>query len=296
MDPLADTVVDQPAQPPGGLTGQRRIATVRIELGALTDQGKVRTNNEDNFHVASFGRYLRTLLSSLPEGQVPDHVGEVGYAYAVADGMGGKAAGEIASRLAISLLIQHVLETPDWIFANDESSTSEVIDRTVQRFRNVNEGVIQSSETRPALKGMGTTLSLAMSLGDQLIVAHVGDSRVYLSRAGTLHRLTSDHTMAQRLARMGVRDAARFHHILTHAIGIAKTGGEPDISRYRLLDGDRLLLCTDGLTEMVDEAALARELARDAPAEEVCRTLIDLALAAGGKDNVTVVVAGYRMP
>src|SRR5262249_1758307 len=143
---------------------------------------------------------------------------------------------------------------------------------------------------------MGTTLSLAMSLGDDLIIAHVGDSPAYLWRRGELHRLTRDHTLGRHLAELGAADSARFHHVLTHAIGIQGTGGEPDILRYRLAAGDRLLLCTDGLTDMVDDEAIARELARESPADEVCRALIDLALEGGGKDNVTAAVAAYRIP
>jgi protein phosphatase len=278
----------EPAGPP--------TAAVRVDLAARTDPGKVRKNNEDNFHVARFGRFLRTLLSSLPDGQVPHEAEECGYAFAVADGMGGMAAGEVASRLAITLFVQHALDTPDWILSRREPFASEVIDRAAERFRHVNEAVIERAESGPGLRGMGSTLSLALSFGDDLIVAHVGDSPVFLCRKGELHRLTRDHTMGERLARLGVTDAGRFHHVLTHAIGIRGTGGEPDIRRYRLADGDRLLLCTDGLTDMVDDATIARELGRAGPADDACRTLVELALANGGRDNVTAVVAGYHIP
>jgi protein phosphatase len=239
---------------------------------------------------------MRTLLSSLPDGQLPSEAEEAGFAFAVADGMGGMAAGEVASRMAITLFVRHTLETPDWIMSREEPYASDVVDRTAQRFREVNDAVIEQAETGAGLKGMGTTLSLALSLGNDLIVAHVGDSPVFLLSRGTLHRLTRDHTMGQRLARLGVTEAGKFHHVLTHAIGIRGTGGEPDIRRYRLADGDRLLLCTDGLTDMVDDAAIARELGKEGTADEACKNLIELALKNGGRDNVTVVVAGYRIP
>jgi protein phosphatase len=271
-------------------------AAVRVDLAARTHPGKVRSNNEDNFHVVRFGRYLQTLLSSLPDGQIPSVAEESGYAFAVADGMGGMAAGEIASRMAITLLVNHYLATPDWILGREEPHAAEVLDRAAQRFRDVNEAVIEQASNEPRLKGMGTTLSLALTLGDDLIVAHVGDSPIFLSRRGALHRLTRDHTMGERLARLGVTDAGRFHHVLTHAIGIPGTGGQPDVRRYRLADGDRLLLCTDGLTDMVDDETITRELGRESSADDTCRTLIELALAHGGKDNVTTVVAGYRIP
>jgi protein phosphatase len=271
-------------------------AAVQVDLGARTHPGKVRPNNEDAFHVARFGRYLRTLLSSVPGSQIPNEVEESGYAFAVADGMGGMAAGEVASRMAITLLIRHVLATPDWILSFDEPYAMEVLDRAAQRFTHINEAVLDRAESEPDLRGMGTTLSLALSLGADLMIAHVGDSPVFLSRRGQIHRLTRDHTLGQQMAGRGATTAARFRHVLTHAIGIPETGAEPDLQRYRLADGDRLLLCTDGLTDMVDDATIARELGREEPADAVCRALIDLALDSGGRDNVTAVVAGYRLP
>ena len=135
-----------------------------------------------------------------------------------------------------------------------------------------------------------------MSLGDDLIVTHVGDSPVCLFREGRLHRLTRDHTAAEQWrSTLSAGDAARVRHILTRAIGVPEAGGEPDVSRHKLADGDRLLLCTDGLTDMVDDEAIARELGRAASADAACQALVDRALENGGKDNVTVVVAAYSI-
>ncbi len=115
---------------------------------------------------------------------------------------------------------------------------------------------------------MGTTLSMAISLGDDLIVAHLGDSPVYLFRNGHLHRLTKDHTMEKERQHFDP-NAARFRHVLTRAIGFP-SGGSPDLGRFRLADGDRLLLCSDGLNDMVDDAAIARELlGRSRPTRQV---------------------------
>ena len=265
-----------------------------IDLGGRTHPGKVRANNEDNFHAVRFGRYLRTLLSSLPPGDVPEETDRPGFAVAVADGMGGQAAGEVASRLAIKLLLEQALQTPDWVLGREASDLSKVSDRAVQRFQEVNEAVQAHGQSGPGLRGMGTTLSLTMSLGDDLIVTHVGDSPVCLFRQGQLYRLTRDHTAAEQWrATLNAADAARFRHVLTRAIGVA--GGEPDVSRHKLADGDRLLLCTDGLTDMVDDESIARELGRAPSADAACRALVDLALENGGKDNVTVVVVTYAI-
>src|SRR5262249_29528717 len=135
-----------------------------------------------------------------------------------------------------------------------------------------------------------------------LLIAYVGDSRAYLFRGGTLRRLTRDHTKAQELADCGViaqEDVAthRLRHILTQALGVWEGGGEPDIERIGLEDGDRLLVCTDAVTDMVDEPTIAAELApgRNASAALACQALLAWALARGGKDNVTIVVAVYHV-
>jgi len=141
---------------------------------------------------------------------------------------------------------------------------------------------------------MGTTLSVALSRGGDLLVAHVGDSRVYLLRGGKLHRLTRDHSATQPVVDPSRAAPIRYRRVLTHAIGLGDTGGEPDLYHYKLEDGDRLLLCTDGLTDMVKEDSVASELGSAAAAADACRSLVDRALERGGRDNVTAVVAIYH--
>jgi protein phosphatase len=289
---MSDTIQDLRALGPEEAAPPARLA---VDIGGRTHAGKVRPNNEDNFHVVQFGRHLRTVLSSLPAGHAPEEVDRVGYAIAVADGMGGHAAGEVASRRAITLLVEFALLTPDWVLGSDDASLAEAMDRAAGRFRCVNEEILAEARSLPAERGMGTTLSLALSLGEDLIVAHVGDSPVCLFRGGRLLRLTRDHTAAREWAGLNATTGTRFRHVLTRAIGSADTGGRPDVARYRLADGDRLLVCTDGLTGMVDDESIARELGRGTSSDEACEALINLALERGGKDNVTVVVATYRL-
>jgi protein phosphatase len=274
---------------------------VQVDLAALSHQGLVRPNNEDRFLVVRGGRFLQTLMTNLEEGQVPHEFGDTVYAMAVADGMGGMAAGEVASRMALSTLVSLVLDTPDWIFSHEEPQVERLLDRSARRFREVNQALREETRRDPRLAGMGTTLTLAWSFGADLFITHVGDSRVYLLRQGLLHRLTRDHTLAQALVDTGIisqEEAAthRLRHVLTQAIGVAEDGGKPEVQRLGLADGDRLLLCTDGLTDMVEDETIANELKRGASADAACRALLDLALRRGGKDNVTVVVAGYRIP
>jgi protein phosphatase len=142
---------------------------------------------------------------------------------------------------------------------------------------------------------------LAFSLGKDLVICHIGDSRAYLFRRGQLHKLTADHTLAQALAdhgQIGQEDIAthRLRHVLTRALGMESREAQPDVQKLLLADSDCLLLCTDGLTEMVAEARIAAILGSGETAAQRCQRLVDEALNAGGKDNVTVIVGHYRLP
>ncbi|QDU20360.1 PP2C family protein-serine/threonine phosphatase [Urbifossiella limnaea] len=287
-----DTVDDVPSLGGGA---SRAVGPIFVDAAGRTHVGHARKSNEDNFHITRFGRYLRTVASSLTAPDTPDDFEQVGYGFAVADGVGGSAAGEVASRLAITLIIDLVLQTPDWVFAENAIDVRTVMARTARRFGLVNDAVVAEAAARPGLRGMGSTLSLAISMGAELIVAHVGDSPVFLYRGGRLLRLTRDHTVPT--SQLGVHPAvaARVRLALTHAIGIPATGGAPELSRHKLADRDRILLCTDGLTDLVSEDDIADELGR-VSAEDACQALVGRALDRGGGDNVTVVVASFRFP
>jgi len=213
--------------------------------------------------------------------------------------MGGAAAGEVASRTAIRTLIDLAIQTPDWIMRLDEEHAGQVLERMNQRFQQLQEVLHDKAQSDPKLSGMGTTMTLALSLEANLIVCHTGDSRAYLLREGELHLLTRDQTMVQSLVDAGAirPEEARRHpmrHVLTGVI-TTKSGQIPvELHHVPLVDGDRVLLCTDGLTDMLGDAEIAQVLGADTPASETCRALVDRALEAGGKDNVTAVVAKYR--
>lgn len=270
-----------------------------VEYGAATHQGLVRTQNEDRYFFARFGRSLQTLLTNLPEQRLPRRLDEIGYGMLVADGMGGAAAGEFASELAVLSLVSLVLDTPDWILSTQESEVERVLERMTQRFQQIDQILSEHGELDAKLAGMGTTMTLACSLGPRLVIAHVGDSRAYLLRGNDLHRLTMDHTVAQHLVDMGLFERVeqvtrRLQHALARCLGGQGGACTPDVQQLLLGDGDQLLLCTDGLTNMVDHASIARILTSSGSARGACQALVDAALANGGKDNVTVVLARYR--
>ena len=165
----------------------------------------------------------------------------------------------------------------------------------------VSADVIERGKTDENLRGMGSTLTAVRSFGRDLMVIHVGDSRAYLFRAGKLHRLTRDHTYVQLLVDTGQMSAgeaatSRMRSVLTNVLGGSDERVQVDVDLMRLDDGDQLMLCSDGLTDHLDDAAIAETLATTGPAADACARLLQQALDGGGRDNVTVVVATYSLP
>jgi len=273
---------------------------VTVDAAGLSHQGKVRFNNEDHYLVSRVGRSMEILATNMPDGELPPRVDDSGYIMMVADGMGGPPGGEVASRMAISTLVRIVLDVPDWIMRPDPSSAEEVLNRAIEYYRQVDAKLTQRGAADPSLTGMGTTMTVAYSAGTHLFLAHVGDSRAYLYRRGSLQQLTRDHNSAQMLADAGIiaregRFTDRLRHVLTNVLGATKAPASVEVHRLRLEDGDRILLCTDGLSEMLDDAEIRGILERTIQPEQACRSLVDLALERGGHDNVTVVMARYAV-
>jgi serine/threonine protein phosphatase PrpC len=288
-------------RPPASGPSDPVSTLVRIDVSALSHTGHHRDNNEDHFLVAKASRSLQTITTSLPDGDIPARVDEVNYVMVVADGMGGHAAGEVASRMAIATLIKLALEAPDWILRVDEGYGREIVRRSRTRVQKVGAMIVEQGQRDPALKGMGTTLTLARSLGRDLMITHVGDSRAYLLRGPHLHRLTRDHTYAQLLVDIGELApdhvaSSQHRHVLTNALGGSTEEVHVDTDRVRLEDEDRVLLCSDGLTDLVDDETIMRLLREASGSKEACDRLVQEALDRGGRDNVTVIVAAFRLP
>ena len=274
---------------------------VEIDVDARSHSGYHRAKNEDHFFVTRLSRTLQTMITSLPAEDVPALAEEVNYVMVVADGMGGHAAGELASRTAISALVGLALEVPDWIFKIDEEHVPEIERRSRKYVQEVGAMLVEHGRRDAALRGMGTTLTVVRSLGRDLLITHVGDSRAYLLRGGGLHRLTRDHTFAQLLVdsgRLAPDDVAmsRHRHVLTNALGGSIEDVQVDTDRLQLEDGDRLLLCSDGLTDLVDDQTITNILRETTRSSDACERLVQRALDNGGRDNVTVIVAAYRLP
>jgi protein phosphatase len=269
---------------------------IAVDLGAATHPGLVRPNNEDSYLVSRADRSLETLLTNLSAGEIPAWAAERSYGLVVADGMGGHAAGEVASHVALRTVIEHVLATADWIMRDAAAHQRRIEERMADRFVAADAAVQEQAHEHPQLSGMGTTLTMAVSSGVNLFLGHVGDSRAYLLRGGRLCVLTRDHSFAQTLADAGSISASKvathpLRNVLLRHIG----GGaaKADLRHLTLESGDQLLLCTDGLTDLVAEPAIAEILQAAPSAQVACDQLVAAALAAGGKDNVTALVARY---
>ena len=269
-----------------------------IDIAGATHKGHVRQINEDHYLVIRFGRSLENLSSNLPEGVVKRDYELIGHGMFVADGMGGMAAGDVASRTALTKLIEMIVETPDWILSVDkEQDLKTVLQRMTRRFLRVDESIKEEARLDKTQRGMGTTLTVAGTLGSNLLIGHVGDSRAYLLRDDKITQLTKDHTVAQALIDAGVSPndpvSLSLQHLLTAALGSLDAEIEPEVSRWNLSPGDQLLLCSDGLTRMVDNNSILLAVREANSAARACHNLIELALAAGGLDNVTVVLARF---
>jgi protein phosphatase len=276
-----------------------RASNVRVtDVAGASHKGHVRQINEDHFLVIRFGRSLENLMSNLPEGVLKSDYELTGYGMLVADGMGGMAAGDVASRMAVTKLIELIVDTPDWILSVEkEQHLKTALQRMTQRFLRVDESIKEEARRDTTRRGMGTTLTVAGTLGSDLMIGHVGDSRAYLLRDGRIKQLTKDHTVAQALIDAGVSPddpiSASMRHLLTAALGALDAEIDPEMNRWQLSPGDQLLLCSDGLTKMVDDATILLVASEANSAARGCHDLIELALAAGGLDNVTVVLARF---
>ena len=297
-DSPGERAMSQPANAEDTLPLTPPKRTLVVRACGKTDPGKVRPGNEDHFLVAELSRTLRVQQTSLP--QPPSKQGRSrGHMLLVADGMGGHAAGEVASALTVETVegfVVELLRRFSNLRADDEQGVLADLREAVLR---ADARIVEEVDRHPEFAGMGTTLTLAFASGTRLFIIHAGDSRCYRFRAGKLEQLTEDHTLVARMAARGeIRpEEARTHprrHIVTNVLGGNSPGVRADVQVEGIEAGDMLLLCSDGLTDMLDDARLALVLAEAAAPEAACARLVAEANEAGGKDNITAVVARWE--
>jgi protein phosphatase len=268
-----------------------------VRAHGLTHPGKVRPANEDQFLVAELTKAMLLLHSSLSQSQVQQGQ-ERGHLFIVADGVGGHAGGQRASALAVRSIENFVLNSLKWFFELKGAEENAVLAEFRTALKQADTRLFEDAAQHPELSGMGTTLTLAYSLDRELFVAHVGDSRCYLMRAGVLHRLTHDHTMLEEMLRSGHLkpkdvEGNYLRHVVTNIVGGHTPGVKIEVKKVTLEAGDLVLLCSDGLTEMLADSEIAAILKEKPEPEAACQRLVDRANEQGGRDNVTVIVAAY---
>ena len=268
-----------------------------VRCFGLTDRGRVRGRNEDCLLVAELRKAMVVRQSNLPH-PATQYGDDRGYLFLVADGMGGHRAGEQASALAVTTIEEVVLNTFKWFFELRGPEGQQVLAEFQRALREADVRLNAEMVGRPELYGMGTTLTMAYVFHGQLFVAHVGDSRCYLLRERTLYRLTNDHTLVADLVRSGQlapEQAAghRLRHVITNVVGGGRHGVQVEVHKTDLEHEDALLVCSDGLTEMVSDERVARVLAEEPDPRRACARLVEEANAAGGTDNVSVIVARF---
>ena len=265
-----------------------------IDLFGMTHVGLVRQRNEDHFLVCTLHHTMTVHGTSLSDaGRLPLRSQRLATVGMVADGVGGAAAGSEASRLAVASVAGYVSGALECLTAEDPSRTDEFRAALELAAFAAHDTVRAQAEANPDKRGMATTLTLMISTWPHAYVMQVGDSRCYYWHDEGLQCMTRDQTMAQDLVDAGVlapEQAAEspLANVLSSALGASEA--RPVISMMTVRRGCAMVLCTDGLTKHVSEEEIAATLRTGTSSEQVCRALVDLALARGGTDNVTVVV------
>jgi protein phosphatase len=270
-----------------------RAGDIVVHVFGRTDVGRTREHNEDAFVVADLTADNATL-----QPEVRTHrTGNKGSLFMVADGMGGAAAGEIASAMAVDAVLNQLRAT--WLV--DSTSEPQSFVRAIKvATKAANEQINTFATTHPEYRGMGTTATVAGLLGDTLYIAQVGDSRAYLVRDGVARQITKDQSLMQKLIEAGELTEEEAEHSERRNIILQALGPEPtikvDLTHQTVRRGDQLVLCSDGLSGQVSKEEIAEVVTKENDLTIACRELIDRANANGGPDNITVIIARFDGP
>ncbi len=265
--------------------------SVRVSVFGKTDLGRTRDHNEDAFLVADL-----TARKANLKPEVRDHVvGPRGSLFMVADGMGGAAAGEIASQMATEVVYQHL----STVWADDPDPSEERFAfRMKEAVELANQRIHEYAREHPEARGMGTTATVAGVYGTGLWLAQIGDSRGYLARGGEVIQLTRDQSLTQRLVDAGELTEEEAEQSERRNIILQALGPDPrvrvDLSHQPLRRGDILVICSDGLSGQVRREEIGQLIAEHRELPALCSALIDLANSRGGPDNITVVAARFE--
>lgn len=292
--PELDNSIDRTEQESPPIDCATSALVVPVQIGAASHVGKVRQNNEDQYAVIRRRRSREALMTSLPSGVLFENEEEA-YILLVADGMGGAAFGEVASELALRTIWELEASMASWPDKVDDHSANRLLEDVDDVIQLIHRRIRQRASQQPELVGMGTTLTAVISIGLDAFVVHVGDSRAYHVYQDQIRQVTRDHTLAQQLVDAGI-DASRtqaFQHVLTNCLGADARQVTSEVHHLLLNRGDYLVLCTDGLSDLVSAEEIHSAIAATDDSQQACDRLVDLALELGGKDNITLVIARF---
>jgi PPM family protein phosphatase len=274
----------------------------QMDCFGLTDSGLKRPTNQDHYLIADLNKSMRIHDTSLTlDSETRVYGGSQGKLLIVADGMGGEAEGEQACTIAVDQLTTYVLNSLSWCFRLEEDSEHDFEDHLKEALQSC-QGKIQAIvATHPEMQTMGTTMTMVYIVWPRAFVVHVGDSRCYMLRNGEFDQITVDHTVSEIMVEKGQlsREEAQHSpmgHVLWNVLGGRSNDLSVDVYKLTLESDDVLLLCTDGLYNMVPRETLQELLNSYTSAESACRKLVDLANENGGKDNITAIVAHFLAP
>jgi protein phosphatase len=273
---------------------------VELEVGARSDSGRALAHNTDHYLAIRLGRVQHILATSLAPDDLPDDFEEYGYSLLVADGLGEQSVGARASRVALSAAAHLAIQFGKWNVRLGPETPAEIIEQAEFFYQRINKAVQDASHEDERLAGMAASLTSVYIAGVDLFFAHVGHTKAFLFRDGALIHLTTDHTLRQEeLDLPGPKPLAGSKldggHVVTESLGSRVGGPNVEIEHIQLWSNDRILLCTNGLTDVVADDRIADVLALRRHPNDDCQRLVDEALAAGGPDNITVLVADYRI-
>ena len=275
-----------------------RPTSNNVDVFGLSHRGKVRTENQDQFLIASLHKLLRVHQSSLPPDDITNLVSESrGYILLVADGVAGRPDGQVASGKAVKTIAHHVTHLTDLYRRLDSNNEAVFVAELEKSVLKSHELLVEEGKKEYAGRGGATTLTMVAVLWPKAYVVQVGDSRCYRLREGRLERLTEDQTIVQALLDNGALTQTEAHRSPLRGVLASALGGRDALPTIHATDcrwDDVVLLCTDGLTRHVSDDEIGAELRAPRTSQESCQRLVQLALDCGGEDNVTVVIGRLK--
>ena len=275
-----------------------RPTSTNVDVFGLTHRGRVRSENQDQFLIASLHKLLRVHQSSLPPEDITTLISESrGYILLVADGVAGRPAGQLASGTVVKTIAHHVTHVMDLYRRLDSNNEATFVAELEKSVLKSHDALVEEGKKEYAGFGGATTLTMVAALWPHAYVIQVGDSRCYRLRDGRLERMTNDQTLAQALLDQGALTVTEAHRSPLSGVLASALGGRdltPAIHATDCRWNDVVLLCTDGLTRHVQDHEIEAELKAKQTAQATCQRLVQLALDRGGEDNVTVVVGRLK--